>query len=423
MLALIAYSTTKGDPRWYDLVANNILNHGVVSDDTAPPFVPTLYRPPLYMAFMALVRLVAGQSVLVLQLVQCLIGVTGVAILASAVATFSKRHGRWALWALALTPFDAVYCGAMLSETLVTFFLISGISAPLLLRGWWRWPLSGVLLGLAALTRDVYMLMIPCFAVTASLVALRGQPITRRLVVVAAVTLGGVMTIAPWTARNYSVAHAIVPISRSSFAHSLYLGTWVRDLSHMAPGAEVGEPADFPAFAWKLPGEYELYEKWSWHKPNDPAERDRVYMGMFKRRVAADPGGVALAWIRRSTIVWMNTSRFDLFPFRPALLARGAPLYYVAKVLLFGINVAGVILGMAGVVLCIWKRERRLLWFALPVLYTLAVLTPLGVVEPRYTQPIYSFLLVMACLTARHAVVLWRRRARRSLRSARVQPV
>lgn len=418
MLALVAYSTTDGDMVWYRWTADNILDHGVFSDATTPPYTPTIFRPPLYSALIALVWLVMGRSFFALQLVQCALGVVAVALLGSAVGTLSKRNGRWALWALALSPFDAVYGGAMLSEALVTFFLVAGISAPFLLRGRSRWAASGVLVGLAALTRDVYMLLIPVLALLAVVVIVR-QPLKTRLVLGLLVALGGAVTIAPWTVRNVVVVHQVVPISRSSFAHSLYLGTWVRNTSHLVAGGDLGEPEDFPAYAWKLPGERELYTRWSWRKPNDEVARDRVYMQMFRSRLAGDPLGVALAYVRRAPYVWVGTTRFDLFAFRPSAMARGKPLYFAAKVTLFGLNIVGVLAGMFGIGICLWKHNWRLFWFGIPVVYTIGILAPLGVIEPRYTQPVYSCLLVMACLTARYASVAWRRARRRSRRGSR----
>ena len=409
MLALVAYNTSGGDMPWYSNAADNILEHGTFSDVMTAPYPPTVFRPPLYPALIALVRAALGRSVLVLQLVQCLLGTAGVAILGSAVGTVSKRHGRLALWALALSPFDAVYGGAMLSEALVSFFLVAGISAPVLGRGWSRWVLSGVLLGFAALTRDVYMLLIPGLALAASVLLVVDKSWKHRAAVGLLVLAGGVASIAPWTARNYVVLQQFVPISRSSFAHSLYIGTWVRGTSHLAPNGDLGEPEDFPSYAWKLHGEREEYTRWSWRKPNNEVDRDRVYIQMFKRRVGADPAGVALAYLRRAPYVWVGTTRFDLFDFRPKLLSRGTKAYLAAKLALFGLNVAGVAAGIIGVALALWKRKWRLLWFGLPVPYTIAILAPLGVIEPRYTQPVYASLLVMACLTMRYVDVGWRR--------------
>jgi hypothetical protein len=409
MLVLVAHQDHGGDMDWYKLVADNILHHGTFSDDAAAPYMPSLYRPPLYPAFVALMRLVGAEHFAVLQIAQSLLGALLVVVLGSAVGTFSKRHGRMTMWLVALSPFEAVYCGAMLSETLATFFLVTGIAAPLLLRDPWRWGASGALLALAALTRDVFMLFIPAFAVVA--VVVLGAPRRRALPIV----LFAALTILPWTCRNYSVTHAIVPISRSSFAHSLFIGTWVRDTSHL-PGGRLARPEEMPPFAWKLAGERELYDEWGWYTEKAerlPRERDHVYMQMFERRLANDPGGVIASWIRRAPYVWVGTTRFDLFEFRSPLLARGTTLNRVVKLFLFALNGAAIALGMIGVVLAVRRGSRRYLLFALPVVYTLAVLTPLGVVEPRYTQPVLPCLIVMACLTLRVARVAWLRRASR----------
>jgi hypothetical protein len=163
-----------------------------------------------------------------------------------------------------------------------------------------------------------------------------------------------------------------------------------------------------PDYAFALPDKRELFEKWNTSK--DEVARDKVFRGMFKRRIAAEPVGVGITWLRRSPRIWVGTTRFDIFTFRPPALAPGRPLYYLLKVGLFGLNVVGVPLGMGGILLAAWKRRWEMAWFALPVVYTIGVLFPLDVVEPRYSQHAYACLLVITAFMLRHLRVAWRRR-------------
>jgi 4-amino-4-deoxy-L-arabinose transferase-like glycosyltransferase len=414
-LVLIGYRFDVGDAPFYGLVARNIADHHVFSQSVLPPIEPTLYRPPLYPTFVAAVWLVARDAVLPLQLLQCVLGTAAVGFMATAAASLSKNLGRVALWVLALSPFDAVYSGAMLTEVLVIFFLSAAMCVPLVMRSWWRWPLCGVLLGLTSLTRDVHMLLIPATAVVAALFLMRGHTARQRIFAASAILLCGALTIAPWTVRNIRVMHQTVPISRSSFARALWYGTWVKDTTHMA-GDALGLPRKPPPSAFLLPDERELYERWD--TSTDEVPRDRVFLGMFKRRVSADPLGVAVTWVRRAPRIWIGTSRFDIFSFRPRAMQPGKPLYYATKVGLIGLNVSGVVLGMAGIVIAIRKWRGQMFWFALPVVYTIAVLFPLDTLEPRYSQPVYACLLVMACFSLRYARVVWKRRLAPMLRRA-----
>jgi hypothetical protein len=201
--------------------------------------------------------------------------------------------------------------------------------------------------------------------------------------------------------------HQTVPISRSAFARPPWYGTWVCDASATEADA-LGLERTPPDYAFALPDGRELLEKWNTSK--DEVARDKVFLGIFKRRMAAEPVGVGVAWLRRSPRIWVGTTRFDIFNFRPPALAPGRPLYYLLKVGLFGLNVVSVALGMGGSPLAAWKRRWEMPWFAFAVVYTIGVLFPLDVVEPRYSQAVYACLLVMAAFMLRRLPVAWRRR-------------
>ena len=120
-LLLVAYRFDNGDANWYGRVARNIAEYHVFSQAETAPFEPMLYRPPVYPGLVAGLRILFGDSVLPLQLLQCLLGTAAVGFMATAAACVSKNLGRIALWVLALSPFDAVFAGARLTECLVIF--------------------------------------------------------------------------------------------------------------------------------------------------------------------------------------------------------------------------------------------------------------------------------------------------------------
>lgn len=414
-LLIVAYRFDNGDARWYGLVAKNIAEYHVFSESAAPPIEPMLYRPPLYPGLAAAARIVFGESVLPLQLFQCLLGTAAVGFMATAAASISKNLGRIALWVLAFSPFDAVYAGARLAECLAIFWLSMAMCVPLVMRSKWRWPLTGMLLAVTALTRDVHMLLIPVTAVVVALFFVDTKVLWQRAAIAATIVLCGALTIAPWTVRNKVVMHQTVPISRGTFARALWHGTWARDLENTRADA-LGLQRVTPEYAFALPGERELYDEWMFSP--DVVTRDQVFIGMFKRRFAADPVGVLATWVRRIPRLWIGTSRFDIFTFRPSVLEYDKPLYYALKIGLFGLNTVGVLLGVGGILIAAWKRRWRMAWFAVPVLYTVGVLLPIDAIEPRYTQPVYACLLVMTAFSLRYLRVAWKKRQKLQRRTA-----
>lgn len=405
-IALFAYSESGGDMDYYDAVARNILEHKTASVSAVAPFIPTTYRPPLFPAFVALVRFGFGDHHFALQIVQSLLGTAAVAFVAQGAATINRRLGRGTLWALALSPYEAVYAGALLSEALTGFFLAAALACPLVLRTPRRWLLCGAFFGLAALTRDIYMLLIPGYAVYAAVWLLRGNRRATRGRAAVAILVAGIAVIAPWTTRNYVHTHAFVPIARSVLARSLWQGTWVVDRAHVQLD-EQHHQVQYPPWAFALPGEREAYE----HAVTlEEGPRDREYIAMFKRRWREMPGHSALAYIEHAPYIWVGTSRFEIFTFRSSMLQRGRPLNTAVKAVLYGANYAIVLVGFGGMVLALRRWNRRMLWFTLPALYLVAVFLPLDVLEPRYTEPIFSTVVVMALYALRAFRIFVRRR-------------
>lgn len=407
ILLVLRYRTDLGDAHFYSVCANNILEHGTYSSDEVPPLEPSTYRPPLYSAFVALVRLIFGTSVFPLQIVQVLLGLATASIVGAAAFRISARLGRWSIWALALCPSDAAINGALLGETLVTFLLSLGLTIPFFTTKRWRWPAIGFALGLAALTRDVYMLLIPTLACAACFVFRPRGSRRRQLVTAALIVTCSLAMIAPWTVRNYEVKHQFIPLSRSVFYRSLWQGTWVIDNSHAVNDA-LGLPKMYPPWAFELPGEEDEFVR---AQRLDDVPRDALYRQMFRRRMREMPGKSLLAWVRRAPLVWVNTTRLDIFEFSPRVLPRGSPLYYLVKAGLYGLNVIVVGLGFLGIGVAARARNRRQLWFALPVLYSIGIFLPLDLIEVRYTQPVYGCLIVSACFATRYLRVLWKKRA------------
>ena len=184
-------------------------------------------RAPLFPLFLAALFKATGGSVIIAQLVGCILG-TMVVVLGYLLSMQVWNDRLAALVAAALIavyPGLVIYSGLLQTETLyIAFFLLAlwfayramDITTSLTMAG------LGLVSGLAALTRVVFLGFFPL------LLALlwwkrrkNGAPGGGKVVL--ALTLFCVVTV-PWTIRNYEIHHALVPIS-SGGGNSLLTGS------------------------------------------------------------------------------------------------------------------------------------------------------------------------------------------------------
>ncbi len=144
----------------YDRLAVNIVQNGVFSAQTEPPFLADLHRPPIYPAFMAVVYALWGHTPAAVVLLQVfLFSLTAALTFSlSRLLGLSTVAGLAAAAVLAVDPVSIMATNLLLTETLYTVLLVLGIAA---LVGYWRsrqtrWLVaSALLLGLSGLTRPV----------------------------------------------------------------------------------------------------------------------------------------------------------------------------------------------------------------------------------------------------------------------------
>lgn len=404
MLLLVAYRHDIGDGYWYDVLAHNLNAHGTFSLSLAPPIEPTFYRPPLYPALMAAVYRV-WDAVLAVQLVQVLVSAATAILFALTVERLTMRIARLALWLAVLVPANSVYVGVFLAETFTTFFIVAAMAAPVLWSSRASWWLMGVCLAAAALTRDVYMALIPFiamllpFAMVHDLVAETSKK--RRFLSAAFVVLGAVMTIGPWTMRNFAHSKQVIPISKGILGQGLWIGTWEMNGEWLVRGGfEHGPPAgSYRNEAEKKEVEAALALK--------DAPRDKAMKKLAFDRYREEPFSVLGRWLWRVPQMWLGT-RFDTFAFRPAFLAYGTAPWFVVKLLLYAVHSGLVVLAVLGLALAIYHRSW-LVWLGIPIVYNALIFVPLHSTEPRYSQPVYLFVCAFAAYFALMMYDRWRR--------------
>lgn len=263
-------------------------------------FLPTAYfRAPLYPWFLGTVYSIFGVSDLVPRLIQAGIGALSCGLLfilgrmvfgriVGAIAGFAAA-GYWVL-----VYFD----GELLMESLYIFQLLL-LLIFLVLSGRrqcaWLWGLSGVLLGLAAITRPNVLLLAPvlfAWALTCSRPSW-GRGLGRA----AALTVGCLLPILPVTIRNYAVGHDFVLIA-SQGGVNFYIGNNAQ--SDGMSARIVGDPGEWDA---AMKAQAERAERAA-GRTLKPSEQSRWYAGEALRWMSSQPAAAAELLLRKLGYFW-----------------------------------------------------------------------------------------------------------------------
>lgn len=229
----------------YNNMALHILNEGCVC---IYPHIPTTVRPPLYPFFMAIVYVFSGYNPLHVRLALSVTGaLTCLLVAGMARILMGQRVGVLAGLIAATYPQLFIWDAFLYSEGLAIFFFALCCYLAMRLHKrhqWWVWLSVGLIFGLAALVRPngVYALL-AVIAVIAVAVALRETTPKQGIVQATALTLGCILALSPWVARNYNdTGGSFVPFTTVtgivvagsyndlSFSDPANVGVWVNPL-------------------------------------------------------------------------------------------------------------------------------------------------------------------------------------------------
>jgi 4-amino-4-deoxy-L-arabinose transferase-like glycosyltransferase len=223
ILALSAegrHSITSPDGVVYNRFATNLVDHGAFSAATSAPFEPSVYRTPGYPLFLAALRLIGGDSLLLVRVVQfLLLGLTAVLVYAAARRLFDVATARVA-GVLTVTYLPFLWIARLhLTETVTSLLLTAIVVLLLIGRRTWHFAAIGALLGCAAMVRPLF-----AFAVVPILLGMLIWPQTGRREAAkhAAVVLAALcVLLVPWTIRNYNVTDEFSPLGGGGGGTSL----------------------------------------------------------------------------------------------------------------------------------------------------------------------------------------------------------
>lgn len=206
------------DPYDFSRTAASIARgDGYPPSNRAPGGGPTAFRPPGYPVFLAAVYAVVGHRAPgVGRLAGAFLGTLSVALIGLiALRLWGKRVGWLALGIAAIAPPLVIFSTALISEALFVPLVLAAVLTALEGRRSGRryaWAVAtGLLVGVASLTRTNGLILLLPFALAFAPTHARrqltswGPPL--------ALVLVAVLTIVPWTVRNWTVFHAFIPVS------------------------------------------------------------------------------------------------------------------------------------------------------------------------------------------------------------------
>lgn len=179
---------------------------------------PTAYWPIGYPAFLGLLFIVFGPSLLIAKTANVILymGVLFFSYHIAKTLFVSELTGRLTLLILSFYPNHIAYNSLLASEILFLFLVLMGIVLLLGLKDrFWLAIALGVVFGLACLVKP-QVILIPAIFFTTSLIAtIRQKTALKHLIMFVIVHISLGITILPWVVRNYIVFNDFVFISNN----------------------------------------------------------------------------------------------------------------------------------------------------------------------------------------------------------------
>ncbi|MGA2483178.1 MAG: hypothetical protein ABSF92_08675 [Candidatus Acidiferrales bacterium] len=454
-----------GDTPYYEELARNWLYHGVYGFFSNGLLYPSDARMPGYPGFLAVIYSLAGpgrNAVFVAQafvdLATCVLTVCIAARLAAGASEpIRRRITIAALWLAVLCPFTANYAAVPLTEVLTTFlttlailiFLLPSAYEPGLiqersdlLRSVRIWFLAGLVVGLGTLVRPETPLLLAAILLVYWLRWWR--PLNWRKLTVATlwVTVGLLLPLAPWAARN---AHALgrvqflAPRYAETFGVVMPTGfyawtkTWMfrfRDAYLLTWKLPVDPIAlnDLPAYAFDSPEERSrvasLLERYN-RERRMTGQMDAEFARLARERTRRHPFR-SYAWIpiERAAAMWF-TPRITLLPYSgkiwpPSDGWHQSPTGFETTLGFALLNFLYAGLALLGAVH--WRASPGIALIVAFIVIRTAFLTQLQTCEPRYVLVCFPALLALGAQSWRSRPWKLAPTAMSSVSSVRLSP-
>jgi 4-amino-4-deoxy-L-arabinose transferase-like glycosyltransferase len=301
------------------------------------PIAATAQQPPVYPFLLAAVFKLAGSySYLSLWIALSLNAVfsalTAVMMLRVGKRDFGTVAAVLAAWVWACWLYEAVVSIRLWESSLSALLLIIGIwLAPELVNSLRasRWLLLGLLAGIAALTNTTLLAVFPFFWLWLWIsYRRRGKSCSRMLLASIGICI---LTLVPWTVRNYEAFHRIMPI-RDNFGLEFWIGQELgaRPREVVPPDFPLSDPSDYNRL-----GEIAFMESRRQMALTFVRQHPREYLDMTIMRCIrywTDPRGTPwpilslLAWSGLGLALWRKGLDAALYV---VVLMVFPPVYYI----------------------------------------------------------------------------------------------
>ena len=369
---------------------------------------------PMQAGYLAAFFALLGERLLWPRLGQAVLGALSCLLVGRIAARLCHPAAGWiAALAMALYPPLVFMTGFFYVDTLVIFVCAVAVVLAIEVaerRGAIGWAMAcGVTLGLTALTRANFVVALP--AVVASwLLQSRGWR-GRALLAGGAATLAAVLTIAPWTLRNWHAYGRFIPVS-TGFATKLWEGNnpmsrgdaddrdlywgndvWAARLAELPPERQAAVRAQYDDIAERVRVRQRALG-------DTYLALDEILLPVALEHIRANPGSTVALFARKIGTLF---SPFTTTHLENEYTSRAYRI--VASVTFYPL----LVLALLGA--CMWPWARRSL--VLPCLLIAAVSATYGLLNActRFRLPLDPYLIVLAALPLAHAWAWWQARS------------
>ena len=386
-----SHELDQGDSSYYYDVAVNFIETGVISTNTGDT-IPSYYRPPLFIIFLASCLYISNYSIFFVQIVQIFLSIVTCLLATRISAILNSKCSHIVFILTIFSPFDAMYANTLLSENLTTFLLILAFFFLTSNKGNRGLIFSGIAIGLCCLTRDSFLLLSPFICIIIFL--FYKNSLSKKIIKSLIILITTIIVIAPWSYRNYLISGDFTPISKGRLGLGIFLGTWTTDgkwtkihlgLDHII----------FPPEAYWNENEKKLIES-EMEKGKDFVEMENIYFDISVKRILNEPIRVLKNYLLRSPKFWIGT-RTDIFIHNKNYFEKHSFNWYLLKSLFWVSNFIILIFALIGIFLNL-KTKNKILILCIPLIYSFAVHIPLNTYEIRYSQPIINFLIIFSSI-------------------------
>lgn len=372
-------------PEWGQLLVDSLYHDRWAMVIASGNWVGTeaFFRAPFYIYFLGLIYTILGHSLLAARIVGHLIGLLSIGFTYKiAEKVFDKRAAVLAASIHALYPLAVYFESELMVEPLLTILLEASVLALLSAgrqQGCCRYAFSGILMGLAAITKPV---ILPLVIIVAGYIYLRGGGFKRIANCFILFMAGVALIVLPVTIRNYIVSKDLVLVA-SSGGINFYIGNNSRADGLTASVPEIGTN-------WQIEDIRYLAEKET-GRSLKPSEVSDYWYRKGRQWIIENPSDFAMLYLKK---IYFFTNNYEVSNNRNLNAVFGANPILRISPLNFGMILSAVVLSFFFLHRIREKRNELILVLGLILLF--AGMTAFYFINARFRLPILPFLFCLA---------------------------